>query len=148
MDWSSIRSESLPAREPPQNIPVGGVLMTSEMEGMQETGQTTPQPSQPISEQTHTGAADDTIQEYLLATANVHQQSLRRPSVTGDRRMNDIGTNTSDVVVESTRYGLRMSSMEATAQNSIPIIDVLLPSSLGDQATIPHDNLSISGYVT
>ena len=146
MDWSSIESESQPVRTPPHNIPVGGILITSEMEGMHKTGQTALQPSQPISEQTHMGAADDVIQENLPTTPNVHQQSLRRSSVTGERRVNDIGTNTSDVVVESTRSGLRMSSIEATAQNSIPIVDVLLPSSLGDQATILHVNLSISGY--
>ena len=146
MDWSSIRSESPPVRTPFQSIPVGRALTTSEMKGMHETGQTAPQPSQPISEQTHTGAADDAIQENLPTTPNVHQQSLRRSTATGERRGNDIGTNTSDVVVESTRNGLRMSSMEATAQTSIPIVDVLLPSSLGDQATIPHVNLSISGY--
>ena len=146
MDWSSIRSESPPARAPPHNIPVGGILTTSEMEGMHETGQTTLQPSQPISEQIYTGAADDVIQENLPTTPNVHQQSLRRSSMMSDIRVNDTGTNTSDVVVESTRNGLRTSSLEATAQNSISIVDVLLPSSLGDQATMPHVNLSISGY--
>ena len=39
-----------------------------------------------------------------------------------------------------------MSSMEANAQTSIPIVDVLLPSGLVDHVTIPHVNLSISGY--
>ena len=57
-----------------------------------------------------------------------------------------MGTNTCDVVIEPTRSGLRMSIMEANAQISIPIVDVLLPSGLGDQVTIPHVNLSISGY--
>ena len=146
MDWSSIRSGSPPVRAPPQSIPVGGILMTPGMEGMHKTGQTAPQPSKPISEQTHMGAVDDAIQENLPSTPHIHQQSLRRSSVMGERRVNDIGTNTSDVVVESTRNRLRMSSMEATTQNSIPIVDVLLPSSLGDHATIPHVNLSISGY--
>ena len=59
--------------------------------------------------------------------------------------MNDTGTNTSDVVIEPTRSEPRMSSMEANAQTSIPIVDVLLPSGLGDHVTIPHVNLSISG---
>ena len=57
-----------------------------------------------------------------------------------------MGTNTSNVVIEPTRCGLRMSSTEANAQTSIPIVDVLLSSGLGDQVTIPHVNLSISGY--
>ena len=60
--------------------------------------------------------------------------------------MKDIGTNTSDVVVESTRKRTRISNIEANAQTSIPIVDVLLPSSLGDHVMIPHVNLSISGY--
>ena len=64
----------------------------------------------------------------------------------GERRVNGIGTNTSDVVVESTRDRTRTSNIEANAQTSIPIVDVLLPSSLGDHVTIPHVNISISGY--
>ena len=55
-------------------------------------------------------------------------------------------TNTSDVVIEPTRSGPRTSSMEVNAQTSIPIVDVLLPSVLGDHVTIPHVNLSIYGY--
>ena len=44
-------------------------------------------------------------------------------------------TNTSDVVTKPTRSGLRTSITEANAQTSIPIVDVLLPSSLGHQVT-------------
>ena len=66
--------------------------------------------------------------------------------MTDERRVNDIGTNTSDVVVESTRDRIRTSNIEANTQNSILIVDVLLPSSLGDHVMIPHVNLSISGY--
>ena len=47
-----------------------------------------------------------------------------------ERRMNDIGTST----------------MEANAQTSIPIVDVMLPSGKGDHLTISQVNLSISGY--
>ena len=64
----------------------------------------------------------------------------------GERRVNDIRTNTSDVVVELTRDRTRTSNIEANAQTSIPIVDVLLPSGHGDHVTIPHVNLSISGY--
>ena len=119
--------------------------MTPGVEGIHETDQTTPQPSQPISEQTHMGTADGVVQGNLPTTPNIHQQPLERSNVTGGRRMNDMGTNTSKVVVEPTRSGLRTSSME-TAQTSIPIVDVLLPSSHRDHVTIPHINLSISGY--
>ena len=60
--------------------------------------------------------------------------------------MNDIGTISSDVVVESARDRIRTSTVEANAQTSIPIVDVILPSSQEDYITIPHVNLSISGY--
>ena len=60
--------------------------------------------------------------------------------------MTDMGTNTSNVVIEPTVSGLRTSHMEANAQTSIPIVDVLLPSGLGDHTAIPHVNLSISGF--
>ena len=60
--------------------------------------------------------------------------------------MNDVGTNTSDVAVESARDRIRTSNMEANAQASIPIVDVMLPSGQGDHIMIPHVNLSISGY--
>ena len=48
--------------------------------------------------------------------------------MTDERTMNDIGTNTSDVIVELTRDRTRTSNVEANAQTSIPIVDVLLPS--------------------
>ena len=59
--------------------------------------------------------------------------------------MIDIGTNTSDVEVELNRDRLRTSTMEANAQTSIPIVDVMLPSGRGDHLAIPQVNLSISG---
>ena len=63
-----------------------------------------------------------------------------------ERRVNDVRTNTSDVVVESARDRIRTSNMEANAQASIPIVDVMLPSGRGDQVMIPNVNLSIFGY--
>ena len=42
--------------------------------------------------------------------------------------MIDIGTNTLDVKVEPNRGRLRTTTMEANAQTSIPIVDVMLPS--------------------
>ena len=92
------------------------------------------------------GVADDEIQGNLLITPTIHQQHLDRSSVTGERRVNDIGTNTSDVVVEPARDWTRTLDIEANAQTSMPIVDVMLPSNLGDHVTIPHVNLSISGY--
>ena len=63
-----------------------------------------------------------------------------------ERRMNDVGTYTLDVVVEPNGDRLRTSTVEANACTSIPIVDVLLPSGHGDHVKIPHVNLSITGY--
>ena len=63
-----------------------------------------------------------------------------------ERRTNKVRTNTSDVVVEPARDRLRTLTMEANAQTSIPIVDVMLPSGQGDHLMIPQVNLSISGY--
>ena len=46
--------------------------------------------------------------------------------------MIDIGTNTSDVEVRPNRDRVRTLTMEANAQTSIPIVDVMLPSSRGE----------------
>ena len=92
------------------------------------------------------GAMNSAIQEDLSNTLNVCQQPQGRLNVPSERQMNDMGTNTSDVVIEPTRSGPRTSSVEANAQTSLPVVDVLLPSSLGDCITIPHVNVSISGY--
>ena len=142
-DWSSLGSRSLPVIPPPQSDPVEQTLIASGIEGIQETNQTAPQLSQLIS---HMGPANNVVQGNLPTTQNVCPQHLERPNVLSERRMNDIGINTSDVVIEPTRSGPRTSSMEANAQTSIPIVDALLPSGLGDQIAIPHVNLSISGY--
>ena len=48
--------------------------------------------------------------------------------MTDERRVNDVQTNTSDEIVESTRDKTRTSNVEANTQTSIPIVDVLLPS--------------------
>ena len=63
-----------------------------------------------------------------------------------ERRMNNVGTNTLDVVVEPNGDRLRTSTVEVNAHTSIPILDVLLPSGHGDHVKIPHVNLSITGY--
>ena len=60
--------------------------------------------------------------------------------------MIDIGTNTLDVEVRPYRDRLRTSTMDANAQTSIPIVDIMLPSdSVGDHLALPQVNLSISG---
>ena len=95
----------------------------------QEINQTTPQTSHPISGQTHMGVTEDALQEDLPITAPpAQQQSLDRLNVMDERRVNNITTNTSDVVVELARDRIRTSNMEANAQASVPIVDVMLPS--------------------
>ena len=46
-------------------------------------------------------------------------------------------TNTSDIEVRPHRDGARASTSDASAQTSLPIIDVMLPSSGGHQLVIP-----------
>ena len=72
MDWSSIRLGSPLTRTPPQSISVRDVLTTPRIEGGHETDQIAPQPSHPISEQTHVGVADDVIRENLPTTPTIH----------------------------------------------------------------------------
>ena len=87
---------------------------------------------------------EDTLQENLSFNAPpAQQQPLDRLNVTDERRVNDVGTNTSDVVVELTRDRTRTLNVEANAQTSIPIVDMLLPSDQGDHVMIPYVNLSI-----
>ena len=57
-----------------------------------------------------------------------------------------MGTNTLDVEVRPHRDGARASTLNANAQASLPIVDVMLPSGGGVQLAIPQINLSISGY--
>ena len=60
--------------------------------------------------------------------------------------MIDIGTNTLDVEVRPHGDGTRTSTLDANAQASLPIVDVMLPSVRGNHLQIPQINLSISGY--
>ena len=57
-----------------------------------------------------------------------------------------MGTNTLDVEVRPHRDGVRTLTMDAKAQTSIPIVDVMLPSRGGDHLPRPQVNLSILGY--
>ena len=123
-DWSSIRTGSPPVRMLPQSISV--------RERGQEINQNTIPTSKPGSEPTQMGVTDNTPHEDLpITTSLTQQQPLDRLSMIDDRRINDIGTNTLDVVIEPNRDRLRTSTMEANDQTSIPIVDILLPSGRG-----------------
>ena len=104
-DWSSIGSRSLPIIPPLRSVPVGDNLTSPGIEGIYKTDQTTLQPSQSISQERYMGATNGAVQEDLPTTPNVCQQPQGRSNVPSERRMNDMGTNTSDVVIEPTRSG-------------------------------------------
>ena len=48
------------------------------------------------------GATNCVVQEDLSTTPNVCQQPQGRSNVPSERRMNDMGTNTSNVMIEPT----------------------------------------------
>ena len=62
-------------------------------------------------------------------------------------RLIDMGTNTSDIEVRSQRDGARViDSDDDNVQVSCPHVDVILPSGMNEQMSMPHINLSISRY--
>ena len=93
------------------------------------------------------GVTDNAPHKDLSNTTSpAQQQPLDRLSMIDERRMNDVGTNTSDVIIEPNGDRLRASTVEANAHTSIPIVDVLLPSGHENHVKRPHINLSITGY--
>ena len=130
----------------PQSVPMGGTLITPGIEGIHETEQAAVQPSLPGSQESHKGATSHMIQEDLPTAPTVSQYPLERSNIADERRMTDMGTNTFNVVIKPTGSGPRPLHMEANVQTSLPIVDALLPFSLGDHVAISYVNLSISGY--
>ena len=116
----------MPVISPAQSV--GDVLMIPGIEGIHETDQTAPQPPNPF------------LRNLIWynsrkpTTPNVSQQPLEILNVPGERRMADMGTNTSDVMIEPTGSGQKPSCMETNAQPSIPIVDVLLPSGFSQRS--------------
>ena len=105
------------------------------------------QTTQPGSEPTQIGVMENALQEdTIVSTPRIQQQLLHGLSVTNVRRMMDMGTNTLDIEVRPHRDGARASPLDANAKASLPIVDVMLPSGMGDQLAIPLIKLSISGY--
>ena len=60
--------------------------------------------------------------------------------------MNDVDTNTSGVVVGSIGGRPRMTNVETSTQQTLPIVDVVIPLNLRENVNIPNVNLSIWGY--
>ena len=60
-------------------------------------------------------------------------------------RLIDMGTNTSNIEVRPQRDGARViESDDDNVQVSCPHVDVILPSGMNEQMTMPHINLSMS----
>ena len=85
------------------------------------------------------------VQEDLSPIKNVFRQPLERTIKPERRIMTDIGTNTSNVIIEPTVGVLRPPHMEANTQTSIPTVEVLIPPVMGDNTMLLHVNLSILG---
>ena len=85
-------------------------------------------------------------EDTIVSTPRTRQQLLDGLSVTNERRMIDMGTNTLDIEVITHRDGARTLTMDTNAQAYLPILDVMLPSGGGNQLAIPQINLSILGY--
>ena len=62
-------------------------------------------------------------------------------------RLIDMGTNTSDIEVRPQRDGTRVIDSDDDYQVSCLLVDVILPTGMNEQVSMPHINLSMSGYV-
>ena len=129
-DWSSL--ESPPARTSPQSVPIG------------EMGQSINQPdnqtTQPGSEPTEIGAMGNAPSDNVSSP-----RTCQQPDEVGVRMM-DMGTNTSDVEARPYIDGTRVVTTDASIQTSLPIVDIMIPTSGEDPMALPQINLSISGY--
>ena len=56
-----------------------------------------------------------------------------------------MGTNTSDVEVRPHRDGARVVTLDVNAQASLPIVDVMIPTSGEDQVVLPQINYLYRG---
>ena len=118
----------------PQSVPV------------RETGPDINQPvnqtTQPGSEPAQIGAMGNALHDDINVSSPGTYQKLDELGV----RMMDMGTNTSDIEVRPHRDGARAVTLDANAQASLPIVDVMTPTGGEDQVALPQINLSILGY--
>ena len=123
---------------PPKSVPV--------RETVPDINQPANQTTQPGSEPTQIGVMENALQEDTIVSLQEPNDSLMELSVTNERRMMDMGTNTLDIEVRPHRDGTRASTSDANTQTSLSIVDVMLPSGGRDQLAIPQINLSILEY--
>ena len=100
-------------------------------------------PPQPISMGSHIDTTGHVVQEGFSPIQNVFQQPLERPIESEERIMTDMGTNTSDVVIEPTVGILSPPHMEANTQTSVQTVEVLIHPVMGDNTMLLHVSLSI-----
>ena len=130
-DWSSLDSPQ--ARTSPQNTSVRDIE--------QDINQPDNQTIQPGSEPAQIEAMGNALHD------NVTSPSTHRQLDQVGVRLIDMGTNTSDIEVRSQRDGARViDSDDDDVQVSCPHVDVILPSGMNEQMSMPHINLSISRY--
>ena len=130
-DWSSLDSPQ--ARITPQNASVRDI----EQDINQPDNQTMQSGSEPAQIEATENALHD----------NVTSPSTRQQLDQVGARLIDMGTNTSDIEVRPQRDGARVIESDGdNVQVSCPYVDVILPSGMTEQMTMPHINLSISQY--
>ena len=106
-DWSSVGSRCLPVVPPTHREPIEGTPIASGVGDICEAEQVASQPSQPILMGSQIDTTSCSVQEGFSPIQNVFWQSLERPIEPEERIMTDMGTNTSDVIIEPTVGVLR-----------------------------------------
>ena len=129
-DWS--RLDSPRARTSPQNASVREI----EQDINQHDNQTTQPGSKPAQIEATGNALCDNV-----SSPRTHRQ-LDEVGV----RMIGMGTNMSDIEVTPQRDGIRVIDSDDNAQVSCLLVNVILPTGMNEQVSMPHINLSMSGY--
>ena len=145
-DWRSVESRTPPVVPPAQSVPIAETSITLGMRDVHGAEEAASQPSQPISQGSHVNATGQAIQVDLPLVQDTFRQPPERSNVPEEGIITNIGTNTSDVVIEPAVGVPRTPHIEATTQTSIPTVEVLIPPGIGDNASIPHVSLFILGY--
>ena len=107
-DWSSVGSRSPPVVLPTQSVPIEDTSITPGMGDVCEAEQAALQPSQPISQGSHLNATGQAVQVDLPLVQDTFRWSPERSNVPEEGIMTNIGTNTSDVVIEPAVGVLRL----------------------------------------
>ena len=153
IDWSSIEWRSAQGAPLVQNILIGETPVTYGVGDAYEVGhgQTTSQPSQPvaiptISQGSHLGDTGQTIPMKPPLTQNTFGLPPERLNVPEEEIVPPIGPNISNVVMDPAIATLGLQHVETNTQTVVPPSEVIIPPRFGDNISMPHVSLSISGY--